>query len=256
MQERRGVPGMGGWPWEARPEGSSLEGTRRRARQAEGSASAKVLWWEEAQHSPRVVKGCRRGKRWGSDFLKSPTSPPRQGPRAPPHFKAERNQFDSTDSPPPGIRPPKSQRLAAGSLQDTPSSEFRLPVWLRWGWGNLALGHPSSASALSALRPEAAPARGRRGRGDLEPGGCGASRLRRGPTELPSAQPALTGQNSRARGAPPSGPPPWGCPKPEARRLDVAARALSPSTATEPGPHPCPLVHPMLPRATQSPSWG
>lgn len=96
MQERRGVPGMGGWPWEVRPEGSSLEGTRRRARQAEGSASAKVLWWEEAQHSPWVVKGCRRGRRWGSDFLKSPTSPPRQGPRAPPHFKAERNQFDST----------------------------------------------------------------------------------------------------------------------------------------------------------------
>lgn len=47
----------------------------------------------------------------------------------------------------------ESQRLMKGSLQDTLSSEFRLPVWQGPGRGGLARGHPSPGQRI--VRPVA-----------------------------------------------------------------------------------------------------
>ena len=74
------------------------------------------------------------------------------------------------------MRRPESQRLVEGSLQDTLSSELRLPVWQGRGGGVWPGATPPQASALSALWPEAAPAQGRRGLGDCEPGSASAQR--------------------------------------------------------------------------------
>lgn len=64
-----------------------------------------------------------------------------------------------------GIWHPKSQRLAAGSLQDTLSS-----CVAGMGVGGLAQGHPSPTGALSVLRQAGSSSCPRQaGRGDSEP---------------------------------------------------------------------------------------
>ena len=64
--------------------------------------------------------------------LKSPH--PRRAP-GPVILRLEEISWIRLQAPPLGIRRLGPQCLLEGSLQDTLSSEFRLPVWLGWGWG-------------------------------------------------------------------------------------------------------------------------
>lgn len=138
-------------------------------------------------------------------------------------------------APPLGIWRPKWQRLAG---QRVHSRTRCLPVWLGGG-GRPGPGPPlprQPAHCLPCSRKQILPRAGGAGR---EPSLC------RGP-------PACT--VGPGEGKPPG--PLKGLPEPEARRLGEAGSPHFPAQPPRPGPRPCPVVHPTLPTATQSPSWG
>lgn len=99
-------------------------------------------------------------------FSEAPHLPPRQGPRAPHHFKAERNQFESNGDSISGNLAPE---VTAPGCGFTPGHAVFLCGWDGGGGVWREATPPPLAHCLCCGRPEAAPARGRRGRGDSEP---------------------------------------------------------------------------------------
>ena len=118
---------------------------------------------------------------------------------------------------------------------------FRVPASCvaGMGVGDLARGHGSPASSLSALRPEAAPAQGRRGLGDLDP--AQALRLR-GSHWAPPPPDSAQGPGSWGWGRATQLGPLQGHPKPKVRRLDTAGRPRLQHSF--PGGAPLPILPP------------
>ena len=138
--------------------------------------------------------------------LKSPHPQRAPGPR---HFKAGRNQFDSTRGASSGNQTPWTAVPAGGF---TPGhAVFRVPASCvaGMGVGDLARGHGSPASSLSALWPEAAPAQGRRGLGDLDPAQAPRLRGRHWAPPAPQQRPGawIVGLGKGDPTGPPTGPP-------------------------------------------------
>lgn len=183
-----------------------------------------------------------------------PQPTPRKAPGPLVILRLEGISWIQLEAPPLGIRCLGLQRLPEGSLQDTLSSEFRLPVWLGWGWGIWPRATaPQPAHCLPCgrkrLLPRAGGAWGTLTQLRLRI--CADATGHPPPHPVPRQHPGawIMGLGEGNQTGPPAGKA-----KPKVGRLDTAGRPPPPAQSPRLGPPAYLSILPALPTTIESPS--